>query len=139
MTFYFVLGMGFCLHICLHHLRAVPKKIRGRHQILSNWSYRRLWAATWILGIEPGPLEEQPVHLSTEPSLQLLNTVPFLWTFISLTWPLCLCSLFLSRIRTHVIVLCPTFGCWDTILLSTKFTLETCSQATNCKQINNNK
>ena len=27
----------------------------------------------WVLGIEPGPLEEQPVLLTTQPSLQPLT------------------------------------------------------------------
>ena len=30
-----------------------------------------LWAAMWVLEANPGPLEEQPVLLTTEPSLQL--------------------------------------------------------------------
>ena len=33
-----------------------------------NWNYRQLWAAMWVLGIEPGPLEEQSVLLTPEPS-----------------------------------------------------------------------
>jgi hypothetical protein len=38
-------------------------------QISWNWSYRQLWAAVWVLGIEPGSFEDQPVLLTTEPSL----------------------------------------------------------------------
>lgn len=29
------------------------------HQISQNWGYRRLWTVTWMLGTEPGPLQEQ--------------------------------------------------------------------------------
>lgn len=32
----------------------------------------QLWSALWVLGIKPGPLEEQPLLLTTELSLQLL-------------------------------------------------------------------
>ena len=39
-----------------------------------NVSYRRLWAAMRVLGIESGSLEEQSVLLTAEPSLQPLQT-----------------------------------------------------------------
>jgi hypothetical protein len=49
--------------------RCVCKSLHAsqRHQILPSWSYRQVWAA--LLGIRewnPGPLEEQPVVLTTE-------------------------------------------------------------------------
>ena len=34
------------------------------------WSYRWFWATTWVLGTEPGPLQEQQVLLTPEPPLQ---------------------------------------------------------------------
>jgi hypothetical protein len=45
------------------------------HQILWNWSYRQVWAAMWVLELNPGPLEEKVVLLTTEPSLQPPKTV----------------------------------------------------------------
>jgi hypothetical protein len=41
------------------------------HQTPWNWTYRKLWAATWLLGTNPGPLSEQQVLLTTETSLYL--------------------------------------------------------------------
>ena len=37
-----------------------------------NWSNRHLWAATWVLGIEPGPPPKQPVLLNAGLSLESL-------------------------------------------------------------------
>lgn len=42
--------------VCVSH--------RG-HQIPQNWSYNQQWAAMWVLG----PLEEQPMHPTTKPSI----------------------------------------------------------------------
>ena len=54
-------------------------------QILWNWSYRRLWAATWVLGIEPGSSARAA---NFEPSLQPLlfafGTV-YCWAWFSYT------------------------------------------------------
>jgi len=36
-----------------------------------NCSYPQLWSPMWVLGFEPGFLEEQPALLTTESSLQL--------------------------------------------------------------------
>lgn len=49
----------FCLHVL------VPMKSR-RHQISSSWNYRH--CEFWE--VNPGPLEEQFLLLTTEPSLQ---------------------------------------------------------------------
>jgi hypothetical protein len=48
-------------------------------QIPWDWSYRRLWAAVWVLGMNPGPLEKQPVLLITEPTFY---TTPVLFCFV---------------------------------------------------------
>ena len=41
---------------------------RRRCQVPWDRSYRQLWATMWVLGLEPGSLEEQPVLLTIEPS-----------------------------------------------------------------------
>ena len=38
-------------------------------QIPWNWSYRQLWAAMWMLGIEPGSSDRAVFALNREPSL----------------------------------------------------------------------
>lgn len=106
----------------VYYMHVVPKKTRRGHQKPPNWSYRRLWAAMWMLGIELGPLE-QLVLLTPQPSLQLLKTIPFLLIFPSLTPPLCLSSFLFSRIRIHMIILCLVFCSCNTMLSSTKVTL----------------
>lgn len=44
---------------------AAPTVAR-RHQPFWNWSYGQLLAVTWVLGTDPGPLQEQQVsHLAS--------------------------------------------------------------------------
>lgn len=70
----------FCLHVrmwlcvCL-----VLKDARIGCQIPWNWSYRQLWAATWVLQINLGPLKEQ-LLLTAEALLQtlVLNLLKYL-------------------------------------------------------------
>ena len=53
-------------------MSAVPEEARRGRQILQKWTYRGLWVIQqryWQLN--SGPLEEQPVLLTTEPSLRL--------------------------------------------------------------------
>lgn len=38
-----------------------------------NWSYRRLLATKWVLGINPGPLKEQSMFFIAGPSFQPQN------------------------------------------------------------------
>jgi len=65
--FIFILcALVFCLHVCLWGS-------------VGFWNYRLLWAAMWVLGIEPRS-SGRAVFLTTKPSLQLL-TVP--GTFVS--------------------------------------------------------
>ena len=49
---FYVYGCFACMYVrlCLVHGEAW----RG-HQVPWNWSYRQLWAAMWVLGIEPRP------------------------------------------------------------------------------------
>ena len=47
-------------------------------QISRNWSYEWLWAAMWVLGMNPGPLEEQSMLLTPEPSLPICLSSPML-------------------------------------------------------------
>ena len=52
-------------------MSAVPSKARRGHCVPPwNSSYRQLLVAMWVLGIDLGPVEEQPVLLAAEPSLQ---------------------------------------------------------------------
>jgi hypothetical protein len=37
----------------IHHMYALHMELRRGHWILWNWSYRRLWAAMWVLGTKP--------------------------------------------------------------------------------------
>ena len=54
----------------------LPSCMSGwRYKVPWNWTYRQLWASMWLLGIEPCPPEEQPVLLTTTPSLQSSMTV----------------------------------------------------------------
>ena len=48
----------------------IAMKIRRRLWVLRNRSYRQLGATMWVLRIDLDLLQEQPVFLTTEPSLQ---------------------------------------------------------------------
>lgn len=64
----------FCLHTT-----CVPGAWRGQKRTL-DWmelELAQLWVVRQILRIKPGPLQEQPVLLTTEPSLQPLNASSF--------------------------------------------------------------
>lgn len=56
----------------MHHVYAVPSKPEEGSTfgtvVTSGW----LLATFWVLGIEQGPLEEQPVLLTVEPFFQSL-------------------------------------------------------------------
>lgn len=72
---WFTLGLYvgvLCLHGCLCLTFAeCPLKARRSH-VPWNWSYRQLGAAmSWEWDL--GPVEEQPVPLTTEPPLQFLS------------------------------------------------------------------
>jgi hypothetical protein len=43
-----------CMYVCAPCVCLVPTEVRRRCQILWNWSYKRLWATVWVLGIELG-------------------------------------------------------------------------------------
>lgn len=58
-----------CMYVCLPFVYLVPVEFRRGNNNLWNMSYRQLWATIKVLGIEPGPWQEQPV-LTSEPSLQ---------------------------------------------------------------------
>jgi hypothetical protein len=61
-----------CMHMFVHTCMCGASDARKEDPILWNFNYRWLWATMWLLGIELGPLEEQPVLLTTESSLQPL-------------------------------------------------------------------
>ena len=53
----------FCLHVCLC-TTCMPGTHRGQRRV--SYPVER----EWVLGIEPGPLKEQPVLFTAEPSFQ---------------------------------------------------------------------
>jgi hypothetical protein len=83
----------FHLHVCLcYHVSMVPAEARESVRVpgilITGW----WWAAMWVLGIELGLLEEQPVLWTTEPSLQATSYSLSLSLSLSLSKkPLCLC------------------------------------------------
>ena len=46
-------GCFVCMCVCVLCPCLVPLKVRRGCQIPWNWSYRQLWAASWVLGSEP--------------------------------------------------------------------------------------
>lgn len=60
------------LSICmsLYYVHAVTTEARRRCQLPWNWSYKQLRATMQMLGIKPGPLQEQSVLLTAELFLQ---------------------------------------------------------------------
>lgn len=53
----------------LYHVCAMPAEARRWSLIPWDLSYRLLWAATWCWEPNPGPLKENQVPLTNEPSL----------------------------------------------------------------------
>lgn len=39
--------------VSVYHVHATPTEAWRGHHITWNWSYRCLWVATWLLGLEP--------------------------------------------------------------------------------------
>ena len=66
---YFIL-CGDTLLVCMsvHHIHAVPAEARRGCQILWSWSYRSLWAAMWVLGIQPRLSPRATLRPSVSPS-----------------------------------------------------------------------
>lgn len=48
----------------------VPLEVRRGHQFPWNRCCRHLWATVWVLRWNAGPLQEEPVLLTADPSLQ---------------------------------------------------------------------
>ena len=77
----------FCLHICMHTVCVcvclVLTEARKGYQISWNWSYRQVWAAIWVLGIEPKSSRKAGSALN----IWDLSPVPdiFLWCDL-VTW-----------------------------------------------------
>lgn len=58
------------LHVCIYaHVHVVPMDVRREHPILSNCKMAMSECWKW----DPGPLQEQSLLLTTEPSLQALS------------------------------------------------------------------
>lgn len=88
LSFYFEIFLSiwvFCLLIGLYHMCVVHKETRNRYWVRWNWSYRWLWPAMWMLGLnEPRPSGRPVSALNLEPSLQptyayVVSCSSFLW------------------------------------------------------------
>ena len=66
---FYVYGCFAYVHVCAPCACCVSGG-QKRGSDPQGWSYRQLRAAVWVLGMNPGPLEERPVLLIAEPSLQ---------------------------------------------------------------------
>lgn len=55
--FFYLMYIGICLYVCMsvNRLYALPLKVRKGS--IKPWSW--LLTALWVLGFEPGPLEEE--------------------------------------------------------------------------------
>jgi hypothetical protein len=67
----------FCMYISVLPVNVflplacmVNAKARGEHQVPWNWTYRWCEPTCRCYGLNPGPVEEQPVFLTAEPSVQ---------------------------------------------------------------------
>lgn len=62
--------MWMSVFLSAHHVHAwCPMESKGTESPVTGCT-DRMWAVIWVLGIEPGLLEEQPVFLLAEPYLQ---------------------------------------------------------------------
>lgn len=61
--------ISFYVYGCFASCLQVLAEARKRHLTHRNWRLRQLWAAKWVLGIEPQFSGEQLVLLTTEKSL----------------------------------------------------------------------
>jgi hypothetical protein len=57
-----------CIYVCISNAYLVPIEARRGHQISGTEVIAGFEPATWVLRIEPGSLEEQPVLLIMESS-----------------------------------------------------------------------
>ena len=89
---------------CAPHVWLVPKEAGKGHWIPWYCSYRWLWATMWVLRTELS--SSAKVHLTTEPSLQLLALV-------------CLCSLNFTQLKLFRGVLQPLVALPATSSMST--------------------
>lgn len=58
-----ILHIGVCVCVCIN----THSPLRGCY-ILWNWGYRQVWLLCGCWDLNLGPLEEQTVLLTTEPS-----------------------------------------------------------------------
>lgn len=67
-----------CLHVCMCTCEAGSHK---RHWIPWGWGYRPLWAITWVLWTNQGPLQEHQALVTAWPSLQpQVVQISLLWS-----------------------------------------------------------
>jgi hypothetical protein len=79
-----LLKVYLCASLLLIHMNILPacvclmpREIRGGHQMPWNWSYRWLWAATWVLGTEPkssAAVASEVNHWAISPALTSLHS-----------------------------------------------------------------
>lgn len=53
----------------MHHVHSEHMEATRVHHLPWTWSYIQ-WTIIWVQGIETGPLNEQPLLLTTDPSFQ---------------------------------------------------------------------
>lgn len=83
---FYVYGCFAQMYVCIPHACRVPVDGRRICQIPWNWSYWWLWVVMWLLGPNPGPLEEYHClkllsHLSIPNNLYLLWVLMVLLSF----------------------------------------------------------
>lgn len=66
---FYVYGCFVYMSVSRPHVSSGPRT-RRRCQMPKSLSYRWLWPAMWVLGMNPGPLKEQAVVLTAESLLQ---------------------------------------------------------------------
>jgi hypothetical protein len=65
----------------------VSEEARSRHWIPWNWSHKQLGAVYGCWKLNSGPLEEQPVVLTTVPSLQPLDVIlSYMYECVAYLW-----------------------------------------------------
>lgn len=61
----FIFILYVWMYVCAAQWSALPGEARWWRFLTWGWSYRKLCAAMWVLGIKHSPLEEQLSHLSS--------------------------------------------------------------------------
>lgn len=63
-NFCYVYRQMFCPHMCVPRVWLDLDQARGQHLTSWNWGYGRLCAVMWVLELNPGSEQEQPMSYS---------------------------------------------------------------------------